>query len=61
MVRQPEQKKQESDENESLEKKFEILKHEDSRSDEELVDIAKDSFYPQLCENKRNLTDDQLK
>ena len=44
-----------------MEKKFEILRHEDSRSDEELVDITKDSLYPQLCENKRNLTDDQLK
>ena len=61
MVRPAEEKKVENEEQDSLEKRFEILKHEDSRSDEELVDITKDSLYPQLCENKRNLTDDQLK
>ena len=61
MIRPADLKKVEIDEQESLEKKFEILRHEDSRSDEELVDITKDSLYPQLCENKRNLTDDQLK
>ena len=46
MIRPADLKKVEIDEQESLEKKFEILRHEDSRSDEELVDITKDSLYP---------------
>ena len=62
MMRQDVQERLASEETESLEKKFEILKQEDARgSDDDLVDIAMDSHYPQICVNKRNLTDEQLR